>query len=169
MNQYRALHIATLAAALSLASAATAAQRSLGEFRAWSAVRYGSANAPVCMMWSAPTREQGKYTRRGDVYAFVTRRASAKGGDRVGFEAGYPFADASTVTVQVDGSRFRLETTGSTAFAASPTIGKQLVAAMRAGRKMVVKGTSRRGTATRDTYSLLGFSAAHRAIDRACR
>ena len=39
----------------------------------------------------------------------------------------------------------------------------------RAGAEMVVTGTSWRGTETRDTYSLSGFSAAHKAISTACR
>jgi hypothetical protein len=33
---------------------------------------------------------------------------------------------------------------------------------------MVVKGVSRRGTTTVDTYSLMGFMAAQRAIAQAC-
>ncbi|MGZ8996253.1 MAG: invasion associated locus B family protein [Rhodospirillales bacterium] len=40
--------------------------------------------------------------------------------------------------------------------------------AMRAGRQMVVKGTSTRGTLTTDTYSLNGFSTALQSIDKAC-
>ena len=39
---------------------------------------------------------------------------------------------------------------------------------MKRGRKMVVKGKSSRGTATTDTYSLTGFSAAYKAIGEAC-
>ena len=33
---------------------------------------------------------------------------------------------------------------------------------------MVVKGASSRGTATTDTYSLIGVTKAHGAIDKAC-
>ena len=43
------------------------------------------------------------------------------------------------------------------------------VDAMRAGASMIVKGTSSRGTLTEDEFSLFGFSAGHRAIDKACR
>ena len=45
---------------------------------------------------------------------------------------------------------------------------KQLVQAMKAGSELIVKGTSGRGTATTDTYSLGGFTAAMAAIDKAC-
>ena len=46
---------------------------------------------------------------------------------------------------------------------------RRLVKAMRAGRDMVVNGVSTRGTKTTDTFSLLGFTAAHKAISKACR
>ena len=39
---------------------------------------------------------------------------------------------------------------------------------MKAGKQLIVRGTSSRGTATTDTYSLAGFSAALAAIDKAC-
>ena len=45
---------------------------------------------------------------------------------------------------------------------------KALVAALRAGSQMTVKGVSSRGNATTDTYSLKGTSAAHAAIGKAC-
>ena len=37
------------------------------------------------------------------------------------------------------------------------------------GARLVVKGTSSRGTKTTDTYSLKGFSAAFKAIGKACK
>jgi hypothetical protein len=39
---------------------------------------------------------------------------------------------------------------------------------MRAGSRLVAKGTSNRDTLTTDTYSLTGFSAAYNAINKAC-
>ena len=43
-----------------------------------------------------------------------------------------------------------------------------MVKAMRAAKEMEVRGVSKRGTNTRDTYSLFGFTAAHKAIGEAC-
>ena len=42
------------------------------------------------------------------------------------------------------------------------------VAALKKGTKLVVHGTSARGTKTTDTYSLAGVTAAMAAIDKAC-
>ncbi|MEO6012672.1 MAG: invasion associated locus B family protein [Devosia sp.] len=42
------------------------------------------------------------------------------------------------------------------------------VTALKGGTKLVVKGTSGKGTKTTDTYSLAGVTAAMAAIDKAC-
>ena len=39
---------------------------------------------------------------------------------------------------------------------------------MKRGERMIVDGKSSRGTATKDTYSLKGFSSAYRAISAKC-
>jgi hypothetical protein len=44
-----------------------------------------------------------------------------------------------------------------------------MVKGMRAGNAMIMEGTSSRDTKTRDTYSLGGFTAAHNAINKACK
>ena len=46
---------------------------------------------------------------------------------------------------------------------------RAIVAAMKSGKTMSVKGISQRGTETADTYSLAGFTAALGAIDSACK
>jgi hypothetical protein len=50
----------------------------------------------------------------------------------------------------------------------SPNDEAKLLAAMRDGSKMIVKGTSRRGTLTTDEYSLKGISAALDKIASEC-
>ena len=45
----------------------------------------------------------------------------------------------------------------------------EMVNAMKRGSRMVVYGTSSRGTKTKDTYSLSGFANAYRAISNKCK
>ena len=70
--------------------------------------------------------------------------------------------------MNIDGKTFKLFTRGDNAWAYDFAADRAIVAAMKAGQKMTVRGTSRRGTVTTDTYSLSGFSAALAAIDKAC-
>ena len=44
-----------------------------------------------------------------------------------------------------------------------------VVDAMKKGERLIIEGTSSKGTLTKDTYSLKGFSAAYRAISSKCR
>jgi invasion protein IalB len=169
---------AALAAALLLAGTVpagpAAAQdteevRRLGEFQDWRAFTYTEDGSKVCYMASEPTSEEGDYTRRGEVYAMVTHRPSQGTENVVSFIIGYPFQEDSRVDVTIDGSKsFTLFTHKDTAWAPDAETDRQLVQAMRAGRRMVVEGTSSRGTDTTDTYSLLGFTAAHNRIGKAC-
>ncbi len=63
------------------------------------------------------------------------------------------------MTVDVDGQEFSLFTKDDGAWVESPADEAQLVAAMRAGSRMTVKGQSARGTETTYTFSLSGVTA----------
>jgi hypothetical protein len=120
-------------------------------------------------MASSPTRDEGRYTRRGDIFVSVTHRPKERSFDVVSFVAGYTFQSGSQVEVRIGNRTFtNLFTDRDKAWALNDAADRELVAAMRAGERMIVRGTSSRGTATKDTYSLRGFTAAHRAINAKC-
>ncbi|MDX1711043.1 MAG: invasion associated locus B family protein, partial [Rhodovibrionaceae bacterium] len=106
--------------------------------------------------------------RRGDIYAMVAHRPAENATNVVSFVIGYTFQKESRVRVDIDGEEFTLFTHQDTAWAPDEKTDQALVEAMRAGRKMVVQGTSSRGTSTTDTYTLIGFTRAHKAINNAC-
>ena len=81
---------------------------------------------------------------------------------------GYPFQDASKVIVDVDGRKFTMFTDADSAWLETLSDQPALIEAMRAGRTMTIEGTSRRGTTTKDVYSLSGITAALESASRAC-
>lgn len=105
--------------------------------------------------------------RRGDILLFVTFRPGTTG--EISFTGGYPFANGSTVTVDVDGQSYDLFTDGEWAWPATPDADAQLLAAMKAGSTAVVSARSDRGTQTRDTFSLRGFTAAMTEAEARCK
>lgn len=105
--------------------------------------------------------------RRGDILLFVTFRPGQAG--VVSFTGGYPFASGSTVQMDVDGNSYDLFTDGEWAWPATPEADAQLLAAMRAGSTAVLTARSDRGTQTRDTFSLRGFTAAMTEAEARCR
>jgi hypothetical protein len=148
---------------------AAAQDKALGSFRDWSAQTFSEGGKTVCSMWSQPGKAEGKYTRRGEIYAFVTHRPASDRINELSFEAGYSFKPDSEVTVTIGDETFTLFTKDSTAWNRTAEGDAAIVKAMRAGTRMVVKGRSSRGTLTTDTYSLRGFTAAHNAVNAACK
>lgn len=141
----------------------------LGEHGDWVATQLSEAKKPLCYMSAAPQTSKGKYKKRGDVYAIITHRPAEKSFGVVSFQAGYTLKKDAPVTVTIDTKKtFKLFSQGEFAWTTEASDDKALVKAMRSGGKMVVKGTSSRGTLTTDSYSLSGFSAALKSINKAC-
>ena len=140
----------------------------LGQFRDWRAWREQESGGPVCYAVSNPTKAEGDYAVRGDIFSLVSHRPRQQRIGEVSFVAGYDFKEASEAEVQVGGRSFRLFTRDGAAWTFNSRDDTELVAAMKRAGSMVVLGTSSRGTKTRDTYSLYGFTDAFEAAAEAC-
>ena len=127
-----------------------------------------------CFGVSAPkeqvnTRDgQPVQVNRGETLLFVFYRPSQGVNGQVTFTGGYPFAGGSTVTLDIGGTEFQLFTEGEWAWPATPEDDSRIVAAMKLGASAILTGVSGRGTTTRDTFSLLGFTAAVEEAQRRC-
>ncbi len=159
----------SLLAAFAGASAAETRPQVLGEFEAWKAMKAQRSDGVVCYAMSTPRSTAPKGAKRDPIYFLVSNFPAGNVKGEPSIVIGYPFKDGSTATVEIGGRKFDFATVneGTDGSAWLPDRGteKQLVAAMRAGSRMVVKGTSRRGTNTTDEYSLAGISAALDAIE----
>jgi len=158
-----------LIAAFFTGAALSAEAKVLSEHGDWIAAQEMENGKPACVMSSTPQKSEGKYARRGDIFALISHRPAEKRIGEVGFQAGYTFKKGSDVTVTIDRKKsFKLFTHGEFAWTTDAKMDKNIAAAMRAGSTLVVEGVSSRGTQTRDTYSLKGFTAALKAINTAC-
>ncbi len=140
----------------------------IGTNGAWTAFKTTEGNAPVCYVGAQPQSDEGDYNKRGDIYMLVTHRPALKEMDVVSIEAGYEYQKDSDAKVVIGDSIFMLFTNKGNAWARDSETDKKLVAAMKRGTIMVVTATSWRGTNTKDTYSLTGFTAAYNAARKAC-
>ncbi len=140
----------------------------LGEFGKWGAYAFDEQGEKACFMASRPVKDEGDYEKRGEIFAIVTHRPAEESRDVVSLEAGYEYKSETPVKVSIDGKDFGLAPHKETAWAADPESDRALVAAMKAGNLMVVEGVSARGTETKDTYSLTGFTKAYQTIGKAC-
>lgn len=161
-----------LSAALFVAPAGAALAQSpssLGKFNDWSAWSYNSNKGKVCYIHSSPSELVPSSLQHGDVSFFIRTSPGEGIANEANFVVGYPFKENSTVTVDIDGQKFTMFTQGDSAWLLNAAEEPQLLAAMKAGRKMTVSGTSRRGNATSYPYSLSGVTAASNKIISECK
>lgn len=161
--------VLTLSAfSFAFAAASAAAQTFIKTTGDWSAFKDDSSKSRSCYIASAPKKETGNYKRRGDTFVLISHRPGESAWDVFELRAGYAYKKDSRVTLVIDGQKFDLFTQQSAAWAKDEKTDRALARAMIRGSKMIVTGTSARGTTTVDTYSLRGFTAAYKTIGREC-
>ena len=106
------------AAVLLFSGAALADEaRSIGTFGDWSAYVFMEDGSKVCYMASQPKKDEGAYTKRGEIYALITHRPAEGTKNVFNYIAGYTYKPGSEVTVTIDGQRFSLFTQDDSAWA----------------------------------------------------
>lgn len=172
MIPVRRLALAAFLAAFPLAGAAFGQAQnptSLGVFGDWAAYTYKASGGKVCYVVSQPQGSEPKTAKRDPVFLLITHRPGQSVRNEVSTIIGYPFKKDTTVELKVDNNAFKLFTNGDGAWSDTSAKDKQIVGAMRKGKKLSIKGTSWRGTSTVDNYSLSGVSDALKKIDETCK
>lgn len=140
---------------------------------AWSV--FEDTDPRECWAVSAPTEtvntRDGRVVavRRGDILLMTFFRPKAGVDGQITFTGGYPFAGGSTVNMKIGDSEFELFTEGEWAWPASVEDDAKILAAMKAGVDAVLTARSTRGTQTKDTFSLLGYTAAVEEAEKRCQ
>lgn len=164
------------AAALTLGASAAFAQESTNLVATktdWSVFTEG--NPKECWGVSKPKEtvnsRDGKpvSVRRGDILLFVTFRPGAGANGEISFTGGYPFAKGSNVKMDIDGKSYDLFTDGEWAWPGSAEADKAVLTAMKKGSNATLTAQSGRGTQTKDTFSLRGFTAAMEEAEARCK
>ncbi|MGJ8626800.1 MAG: invasion associated locus B family protein [Sulfitobacter sp.] len=174
MGILRSLGLATGVATL-LVSGVSAQEQSTNRVAAktdWSV--FVEDNPTEC--WGVSTPKETVNSRNGNVVAvnrgqtllMVFYRPSAGAKGQVAFTGGYPFASGSTVNMNISGNTFELFTDGEWAWPATTEDDNKIITAMKRGANAVLSGRSGRGTQTKDTFSLLGFTAAVEDAAKRC-
>jgi invasion protein IalB len=174
MMKLKTLLVASLAVA-GLASPAGAQSQSatpVGTFKDWNVFTANDASGKVCFIASQPT--DSKYSKpvsgRDPAFFQITTIPAKSIRNEASSIVGYTFAADAAVTVDVDGTTFKmfLDASYPDTTWAQPDQEAALVEAMKHGTKLTVNGTSKRKTTVSDTYSLAGISAALDAMAKAC-
>ena len=132
-------------------------------------------NPSQCWIVSAPSRTKatrnGKSIKvnRSEIQLFALFEPSQSIYGQISFTSGYPFKIGSAVTVSIGSSEHMLsQTDGEWAWPKSSEENEAILKSLRRGVKALVSGISSKGTRTKDTFSLLGFSAAFAEAQKRC-
>jgi hypothetical protein len=164
----KALGFLTFALLLLGFAGEASAQTRVGTFRDWSTYTHQDANGKICFAATQPRETLPTNVNRDPVFFFVSTRPGEQVREEPSVKIGYPFAPESKVNITIGDQSFVLMTLEDSAWVENPALEAALVTAMRAGQTMVIRGTSRRGTNTTDTYSLLGITAALNSVSTEC-
>jgi hypothetical protein len=164
-----------LIAVLALAAPAAAQEiKQLGTFKSWTAWTGTDANGAMCYIsavpesWT-PQSISGAPVKRSPIHFLVINRKGLGTKNEVQTLVGYPFHPSnSNVTATIDGKAYPMVTEGEAAWLAVEADEPGFVEALKKGSKLVVKGTSQKGNAMTDNYSLSGVTAALEEIAKAC-
>ena len=175
MGSLKAFGIAGALMAM-VASGASAQDESTNQVAAktaWSV--FEDSDPKECWAVSSPTEtvntKDGRVVavRRGDILMMTFFRPDAGVNGQITFTGGYPFAGGSTVNINIGGSEFEMFTEGEWAWPASASDDAKIIAAMKRGADAVLTARSSRGTITKDTFSLLGYTAALEEAEQRCQ
>ena len=142
--------------------------KKIASFEKWSV--YAKSKS-LCYMIAQPEKSEGEYKLRGRVRIVVYRNnLENQNKNAIGIDFGYSFTKNSKAFIEIDNkNKFKLSTFGQTAWTASKAKkDKKIIEAMIKGNKLIAFGQSKRGTNTKDTYSLNGFAKAFNKINEYC-
>ena len=143
----------------------------LGQFGDWGAYTASPNGAKVCFALGKPKTSQTNPPgrNRDQAYIFVSTRPAENVRNEVSVIIGYPFKAASDATAEIGATKFAMYTQNDGAWIKNVAEEVRMVEAMRKGSDLTVKGTSGRGTASTDTYSLKGLAQAIDRVEQECK
>lgn len=151
---------------LTLTTTAAQAQTLQKTARDWRVFTLAQGGEKTCYIVSMPTKKEGNYNKRGEPFVIVTHKNANT--DEVSVSSGYPYKENAPVKVSIDDNTHQLFAKGERAWAKDSDTDRQMVRQMKKGRRMSVRGNSKLDTFSKDTYSLLGFTAAYRKMKELC-
>ena len=139
----------------------------------WAVFR--SENPSECWAASNPTTSEvyrdGKIVsvRRGLIQLFTTYKPSKGISGQISFTGGYSLAPGKKLSVQVGLKSFKLNTNGGEwAWPLNKSVDAKIRSAFQEGQSVTITAQSQKGTVTKDSFSLMGFTAANREAARQC-
>jgi Invasion associated locus B (IalB) protein len=143
----------------------------LGMFGDWGAYTAAPGGKKVCFALAKPAKSETTPANRprDPAFLFVSSRPAEKVRDEVSIIIGYGFKPNSDASLELGGANYAMYTQNDGAWIKNAAEESRLVDAMRKGSDVTIKGTSAKGTATIDVFSLKGLAQALDKVGQECR
>ncbi len=143
----------------------------LGQFGDWGAYTASPGGKKVCFALGKPSNSKTTPPNRprDPAYMFISSRPSEKVRDEVSIIFGYGFKPNADASIEISGANYAMYTQADGAWVKNAAEETRLVDAMRKGADLTVKGTSAKGTASVDVYSLRGLPEALNRVGQECK
>lgn len=128
-------------------------------FKDWGVYSYKDDGSTTCYVLTTPRKALPSSVNHGDNYFLVAPDPSGPGYYPQAV-MGYDLKGGTKMKVIIDGKQFVMTPKGNSGWTSKASADAALVEAMKAGHKMTLQATSRRGTSTSYTFSLSGVTAA---------
>jgi hypothetical protein len=155
--------IAMLTPFAALASAPTPLGPNNGQFGDWTAAAYGTGAEKICYAFTKPHSTVPLVPGRGLTMLTITERHGSH--DEVSLTPGFTYPKTAVVSMLLGRDRLTFYVQDNVAF--TDNVNEALAGFARESAATVTS-TGPKGKKFTDTFSLNGFSAAYKAIVRAC-
>lgn len=156
--------IAILTPLAALAAGPTPIGPNKGIYGDWIAASYGTGSTKICYAFTKPVRTRPAISSRGMPMLTVTERHGSR--DEISLTPGYTYPKNATVSLTAGKTKIPFYVQDNVAFTDSVS---QALDAFARESDAVVTASGPKGIKTvTDNYSLKGYSAAYKAIVKAC-
>jgi invasion protein IalB len=140
----------------------------LGKFGDWAAYVSQTPKTRICYALSQPKDRQPASLKRDPGFLFISHRPGEGVRNEVSAMMGFPLKEGDAA-LQVGNVVFAMTTKDDNVWIKNPAEEQRLIDTMRRGKDLVIKGTSRRGNASTDRYSLSGLAQALDRVAQDCK
>jgi len=143
----------------------------LGQYGDWGAYTASPGDKKICFALAKPANSSTSPPNRprDPAWMFISTRPAEKVKEEVSVIFGYGHKPNSDANIEVAGGSYAMYTQADGAWVKNAAEEPKLVETMRKGQDLMVKGTSAKGTASTDVYSLKGLSLALDKVGQECR
>ena len=153
-------------------AAAGGAEPSLvGQYGTWGAYVASPNGKKVCFALAKPASSKTNPPNRprDPAYAFISTRPAEKVTNEVSIMIGYQIKPGSESTLEVGSARYAMYSQGDGLWIKNAAEEDGMVAALRKGADVTVKGVSAKGTESSDTFALKGLAQALDRLAQDCK